>query len=917
MDIVLMKKGLRITAVAIAVIAGMLAAYLVAPGHVFASAQEQKAEGDPEIYECKSEVGERVTPDMIPGEKKSGLSLDYVPTKYIPTIAIVIGLDNIGYDNSYDWSEVMFGNTDSVSEYFLDMSFQKMSFKPVNEASYYGRDGNTNKADEWNDGVIHVNVNRDHRNWGLKDQKDPAELVRVLNDGLTNASSYINFTQFDENDNDDIEPYELTIVFIIAGYDYSVGNKTFDDSMYLRSHRYTFTGAIQEYNVTDVTKPRFTANGKTVKINPYVCVSEKREVYDSKTGKTTIMRSIYGTIAHELGHQLGLPDLYDTVVSSKEKPWEEYAVYYTSLMSHGGHCVDENGNSRPTSLDPWSRIYLGWMEPEKITASGTYTATAEDYSDTEKGMKVFRIDMPYEGEYYLIENRYTEKWDSGLIKQHYSSNHTKDDKGGLIVWHISDSVFNECSTGTWVRYMELNNPEHRPAVMPLFPEKDADGHYTTIGSEGPVISKPLFDKYIMENQYSDIGPYINLPTYGSFDITDRPEDREDSNKYIKILSDAGKSMSFEYSLDHTHRWVRSYESVPEDICTNGGFYNLVRTCRDCGKQDVRTIYHPAGKHFRVRHIYGIEPTCESDGRQDHYWCITCGKKFYDEDMTRPINESDIKIEGGHKWDEGKVIQEPTYNADGIREYTCKVCAAAKWENIPTLDHTKKKAPDGTSCGAEAAIQVADKAIRKSTSEKDMPGSEFRRIQLSSAKQGKKSIKLSWIPAVDYYDYEADYYYVYGAKCGKNKFVKLKKLRGTSFTVKKIGKKSLRKGTYYKFIVVAVYGSSEEVLSTSKTVHVATKGSKARSNYTGISVSSKAVKKAAQMREGQTVSLNAKARKKSGTKVTSHVKLRYESGDKSVATVSSKGVIKAKYYGECNIYVYTQNGKYKRIHVAVD
>ena len=116
MDIVLMKKGLRITAVAIAVIAGILTAYLVAPGHVFASTQEQKAEGDPEIYECKSEVGERITLDMIPGEKKSGLSLDYVPTKYIPTVVIVIGLDNTGYDKCYDWSEVV--NTDSVSGYF-------------------------------------------------------------------------------------------------------------------------------------------------------------------------------------------------------------------------------------------------------------------------------------------------------------------------------------------------------------------------------------------------------------------------------------------------------------------------------------------------------------------------------------------------------------------------------------------------------------------------------------------------------------------------------------------------------------------------------------------------------------------------------------------------------------------------------
>ena len=46
------------------------------------------------------------------------------------------------------------------------------------------------------------------------------------------------------------------------------------------------------------------------------------------------------------------------------------------------------------------------------------------------------------------------------------------------------------------------------------------------------------------------------------------------------------------------------------------------------------------------------------------------------------------------------------------------------------------------------------------------------------------------------------------------------------------------------------------------------------------------------------------------------KLRYISSDKNIATVSSKGVIKAKKAGKCKIYVYTVNGARASITVKV-
>ena len=55
-------------------------------------------------------------------------------------------------------------------------------------------------------------------------------------------------------------------------------------------------------------------------------------------------------------------------------------------------------------------------------------------------------------------------------------------------------------------------------------------------------------------------------------------------------------------------------------------------------------------------------------------------------------------------------------------------------------------------------------------------------------------------------------------------VKQTETKSTSLTVKKVAKKAVAKGTYYKFIVVAL-NSKDKVVSTSKTVHAATLGGK--------------------------------------------------------------------------------------------
>lgn len=142
--------------------------------------------------------------------------------------------------------------------------------------------------------------------------------------------------------------------------------------------------------------------------------------------------------------------------------------------------------------------------------------------------------------------------------------------------------------------------------------------------------------------------------------------------------------------------------------------------------------------------------------------------------------------------------------------------------------------------------------------------------------------------------------------------KLKTLTGRTFTAKKAVKK-IGKDRYYKFIVVAL-DRDKNVVSTSKIIHVATKGGTV-CNYK--SVKTKAKRNRIVLRRGKTFRLAAKGVPASlKRKVKRHVGIRYVTSKKKVATVSKAGYVKGVKKGTCYIYAYAQNGVYAKISVTV-
>lgn len=139
------------------------------------------------------------------------------------------------------------------------------------------------------------------------------------------------------------------------------------------------------------------------------------------------LRDAAGIIAHEMGHLLGLPDLYDKVRTrgGQVEPADDSAgIGFWGLMGHGARGWDDRGG--PTPFSAWSRMRLGWIGVGNDRLV-TVTSTIGDafFGDVHGGGSVYRLPMA-DGEELLVEYR-----DPGgsWYDRHLPAQ-------GLLVWHV-------------------------------------------------------------------------------------------------------------------------------------------------------------------------------------------------------------------------------------------------------------------------------------------------------------------------------------------------------------------------------------------------------------------------------------------------------------------------------------------------
>jgi M6 family metalloprotease-like protein len=215
----------------------------------------------------------------------------------------------------------------------------------------------------------------------------------------------VDFSQFD-NDNDGT----MDALYVIhAGYGEEAGAPSYtiwSHSWDLGSYARTYDGV---YIFSYATSPELRgASGSTI---------------------TSI-----GVICHEFGHNLGVPDYYDTDGSgSGGSAWD---LGKWDVMAGGSW---NNSGDTPAQHCMYSKWKLGWTTPTVISSSASLTLrNTQDYSES------YRVNTTTSNEFFILENRQQTGWDA------YLPGH------GMLIFHIDGNFVDGLGSNT------VNaNPSHQ------------------------------------------------------------------------------------------------------------------------------------------------------------------------------------------------------------------------------------------------------------------------------------------------------------------------------------------------------------------------------------------------------------------------------------------------------------------------
>lgn len=455
----------------------------------------------------------------------------------VAIVCIVVGFTNCEYKNDYNYYDFLFSekSEDSVAKYFLNESENKFTFIPARETCSFENKNTTNIYDKENDGIIHVNLDVMHKNWEEYWNEDiQKEFLEVFEKALKESDKYIEYSQYDKNNNGVIDKNELVISYSLAGYDasYSV---IVDDVKYAQppKEKYFYPHAWEdalEY-----------MSSENILIKNYIAIAEDAKIKITPDGNVddTLPAEYSVIFVHELGHYLGLSD-YWKIDSDDSDPWKDYDVKQSSKMCSTAFIEVDDGffvAQHHTSFDAFSKVLVGWTTPTVVTKTGDYEISA---ITSDKGYHVLKIPTERKNEYYLAEVRdVTEGYDR------YWNTYMPDiTSTGILLWHIDEDVYNEHNYH--IDNM-LNYGGHHPALMPLYTEIiEAENNKTTF--LGTVDMKKNF-LYSKERwPFDGEAPLVLYPDTKN-GVKDVPENRTFSQKvFIKPVSAPGKDMTLHVTI---------------------------------------------------------------------------------------------------------------------------------------------------------------------------------------------------------------------------------------------------------------------------------------------------------------------------------------------------------------------------------
>ena len=235
-----------------------------------------------------------------------------------------------------------------------------------------------------------------------------------LHDALVLADDVVDFGQFDSDGPDGIpNSGDDDGVVDVAAFIYPTVAKACGGPG-IWPHRWTYSSA--QYwagrEPTSFSTSDPSARGGLIQVDDYIVQSGV--TCDGETLMGT------GTISHELGHALDLPDLYDTDL---EDGTESEGIGHWGLMGGGNW----NRQMSPAHMSAWSKDQLGWLTVTSVTRPGTPVSL----ESIQRGRTVVRVNAPGSREYFLLANRQRLGSDRHLAQP------------GVLIWHIDPDRIRE------------------------------------------------------------------------------------------------------------------------------------------------------------------------------------------------------------------------------------------------------------------------------------------------------------------------------------------------------------------------------------------------------------------------------------------------------------------------------------------
>ena len=333
-----------------------------------------------------------------------------------PLLVILAQFTNVsGTTTEAAWADKMFGPSGSVNDFYADASYGSFQFGQAAET--FGPD---NGAAADNNGIVGwVTLPIAHPN---DPEGSGANDRLIVSNAITAADPHVDFEAFDTNNDGVVTTEELHIIVIAAG-----GERSYTAS--------PCAATVWGHN-WELASPQTV---DTVKVGAWDSATDESGSYSmfgerhcSTTPGDDHMATV-GIMAHELGHDIDLPDMYDVNGGS-------FGTGSWSLMGYGSWGTSPGGleGDSPSMLDPFSKSYQGWLTPTQVVGPLTSVPLGSSYSAPvawRLGNNPNGVDWAFQsagntagtGEYFLVENRGLTGYDQGLPGC------------GVLVWHVDET----------------------------------------------------------------------------------------------------------------------------------------------------------------------------------------------------------------------------------------------------------------------------------------------------------------------------------------------------------------------------------------------------------------------------------------------------------------------------------------------